>query len=300
MRSFPALALLRCVAVRGDRNHCNHHEVVADVDGTRAVRKTFKVLHGRGPVMASKSGACRRNKYSGLAPAQAYALEVSVLTRLNERPGNASAACRGRYFPRLLRRDDAGLSFLQSHEGERIVTAWWHGRNPRPRVNRGFCAVPRGEVACFATCATAALRAARVAHLDSFDVPTAAKNTVLRDGKLTLIDFDLSQLYGFPRTKELAEVRRAHRSAPPYAELLLAAQARLCNATEPPPALGAATPGDTCPAATPDGGATRATAAATYFAAAAAVILLLGRLARRRARGRPAARRLGAAEWLFV
>ena len=300
MRAFHALALLRCVAVRGDRNHCNHHEVVADVDGTRAVRKTFKVLHGRGPVMASKSGACRRNKYSGLAPAQAYALEVSVLTRLNERPGNASAACRGRYFPRLLRRDDVGLSFLQSHEGERIVTAWWHGRNPRPRVNRRFCAVPRGEVACFATCATAALEAARVAHLDSFDVPTAAKNTVLRDGKLTLIDFDLSQLYGFPRTKELAEVRRAHRSAPPYAELLLAAQARLCNATEPPPALGAATPGATCPAATPDGGATRATAAATYFAAAAAVLLLLGRLARRRARGRPAARRVGAAEWLFV
>ena len=301
MRSFHALALLRCVAVRGDRNHCNHHEVVADVDGTRAVRKTFKVLHGRGPVMASKSGACRRNKYSGLAPAQAYALEVSVLTRLNERPRNATGgACRGRYFPRLLRRDDAGLSFLQSHEGERIVTAWWHGRNPRPRVNRGFCALPRGEVACFATCATAALEAARVAHLDSFDVPTAAKNTVLRDGKLTLIDFDLSQLYGFPRTKELAEVRRAHRSAPPYAELLLAAQARLCNATEPPPALGAATPGATCPAATPAGGATRATAAATYFAAAAAVLLLLGRLARRRARGRPAARRVGAAEWLFV
>ena len=187
MRSFHALALLRCVAVRGDRNHCNHHEVVADVDGTRAVHKTFKVLHGRGPVMASKSGACRRNKYSGLLPAQAYAIEVSVLTRLNERPRNASGACRGRYFPRLLRRDDAGLSFLQSHEGERIVTAWWHGRNPRPRVNRRFCALPRGEIACFATCATAALKAARVAHLDSFDVPTAAKNTVLRDGKLTLI-----------------------------------------------------------------------------------------------------------------
>ena len=54
------------------------------------------------------------------------------------------------------------------------------------------------------------------------------------------------------------------------------------------------------PAATPAGGATRATAAATYFAAAAAVLLLLGRLARRRARGRPAARRVGAAEWLFV
>ena len=151
MRSFHALALLRCVAVRGDRNHCNHHEVVADVDGTRAVRKTFKVLHGRGPVMASKSGACRRNKYSGLLPVQAYAIEVSVLTRLNERPRNASGACRGRYFPRLLRRDDAGLSFLQSHEGERIVTAWWHGRNPRPRVNRRFCALPRGEIACFAT-----------------------------------------------------------------------------------------------------------------------------------------------------
>ena len=299
MRSFHALALLRCVAVRGDRNHCNHHEVVADVDGTRAVHKTFKVLHGRGPVMASKSGACRRNKYSGLLPAQAYAIEVSVLTRLNERPRNASGACRGRYFPRLLRRDDAGLSFLQSHEGERIVTAWWHGRNPRPRVNRRFCALPRGEIACFATCATAALKAARVAHLDSFDVPTAAKNTVLRDGKLTLIDFDISQLYGFPRTKELAEVRRAHRLAPPYAELLLAAQARLCNATDHR-RNAPATPGATCPAATPAGGATRATAAATYFAAAAAVLLLLGRLARRRARGRPAARRVGAAEWLFV
>jgi hypothetical protein len=29
------------------------------------------------------------------------------------------------------------------------------------------------------------MRKARVEHLDSFDVATAAKNTVLRDGKLT-------------------------------------------------------------------------------------------------------------------
>ena len=47
------------------------------------------------------------------------------------------------------------------------------------------------------------MRKARVEHLDSFDVATAAKNTVLRDGKLTLIDFDIATLFGFPRTREL-------------------------------------------------------------------------------------------------
>ena len=96
MRAFHALALMRFVA---RSNNCYRHRVV-DVNGTRAVSKTF----------ASRSRACRRNTYSGLAPADAYALEVSVLERLNERPRNATGACRGRYFPRLLRRDDAGLS----------------------------------------------------------------------------------------------------------------------------------------------------------------------------------------------
>ena len=41
------------------------------------------------------------------------------------------------------------------------------------------------QVARFAKCATSVMRKARVEHLDSFDVATAAKNTVLRDGKLT-------------------------------------------------------------------------------------------------------------------
>ncbi len=41
------------------------------------------------------------------------------------------------------------------------------------------------QVARFAKCATSVMRKARVEHLDSFDVATAAKNTVLHDGRLT-------------------------------------------------------------------------------------------------------------------
>ena len=48
-----------------------------------------------------------------------------------------------------------------------------------------LCELSRDYVARFAKCATAVMRKARVEHLDSFDVATAAKNTVLHGGKLT-------------------------------------------------------------------------------------------------------------------
>jgi hypothetical protein len=53
------------------------------------------------------------------------------------------------------------------------------------------------------------------------DVATAAKNTVLHDGKLTLIDFDIATLFGFPRTRELQKS---------YADLLTELHGEVCTA----------------------------------------------------------------------
>ena len=84
------------------------------------------------------------------------------------------------------------------------------------------------QVARFAKCATAVMRKARVEHLDSFDVATAAKNTVLHDGKLTLIDFDIATLFGFPRTRELVDRRELDQKS--YADLLTELHGEVCTA----------------------------------------------------------------------
>ena len=73
------------------------------------------------------------------------------------------------------------------------------------------------------------MRKARVEHLDSFDVATAAKNTVLYDGKLTLIDFDIATLFGFPRTRELVD-RREDPGRKSYADLLTELHGEVCTA----------------------------------------------------------------------
>ena len=94
------------------------------------------------------------------------------------------------------------------------------------------------------------MRKARVEHLDSFDVATAAKNTVLHDGKLTstavrkshrstpstrrirsprrLIDFDIATLFGFPRTRELVDRRELDQKS--YADLLTELHGEVCTA----------------------------------------------------------------------
>ena len=89
-------------------------------------------------------------------------------------------------------------------------------------------AVMSAQVARFAKCATSVMRKARVEHLDSFDVATAAKNTVLHDGKLTLIDFDIATLFGFPRTRELVDRRELDSKS--YADLLTELHGEVCTA----------------------------------------------------------------------
>ena len=57
---------------------------------------------------------------------------------------------------------------------------------------------------------------------------TAAKNTVLHDGKLTLIDFDIATLFGFPRTRELVDRRELDSKS--YADLLTELHGEVCTA----------------------------------------------------------------------
>ena len=57
---------------------------------------------------------------------------------------------------------------------------------------------------------------------------TAAKNTVLHDGKLTLIDFDIATLFGFPRTRELVDRRELDQKS--YADLLTELHGEVCTA----------------------------------------------------------------------
>ena len=113
---------------------------------------------------------------------------------------------RPTYVPQLLARYDQNLTFVQTWDGvplsqkypiaefnkkfcelsldyvsSGVDTNYWYLASPQRRDVTPMSA----QVARFAKCATSVLRKARVEHLDSFDVATAAKNTVLHDGKLT-------------------------------------------------------------------------------------------------------------------
>ena len=80
----------------------------------------------------------------------------------------------------------------------------------------------------FAHCASAVMAEARVDHLDSRVMLSAAKNTLLdaETKRLTLIDFDVAQLYGFPRTDQL--VNRQYRPEN-YGELLTDMYMEVCG-----------------------------------------------------------------------
>ena len=138
MRALHALALLRCVAVRGDRNHCNHHEVVADVDGTRAVRKTFKVLHGPRTVdvrdhlvmvavvaITSHRDASKqrergeRTHYRCLAPAIRVSTLPSVLHPSCRSPSRVSYQINKVLLPPLLACRNNRRTRLNSHSPQR-------------------------------------------------------------------------------------------------------------------------------------------------------------------------------------
>ena len=91
-------------------NGCYWTKVVVE-NGAKTVHKGFRDPY--------KRRGCRWNHDSGLRPPEAYALEVAILERLNE-PRKASR-CPGRYFPRLLRRHDNNLTFVQSYDGTNLL-----------------------------------------------------------------------------------------------------------------------------------------------------------------------------------
>ena len=183
-------------------NGCYWTKIVEE-DGTRTVHKGFRdPLRRRG---------CRWNHDSGLRPPEAYALEVAILERLNE-PRNASG-CTGRYFPRLLRRYDANLSFVQSFDGTNLLES----------PSTAQCALTNQDLTRFATCAEALLEASNVVHYD-----LKAKNTVISGDKLTVIDFDLATLDGYPSKSDLADRRYRTRTRTAYGPALREARAERC------------------------------------------------------------------------
>ena len=197
-------------------NSCIRISYATDETGAKTVSKSFAIT-------ARSPEACKKNQFSGLGPTKAYALEVSILKVLNEKRNASSYTtrkCRDRYFPKLLARRDPQRAFVQSYDGEPLTDGQNH--------NRQLCEIPLDAVRRFAHCASAVMAEARVDHLDSRVMLSAAKNTLLdaETKRLTLIDFDVAQLYGFPRTEQL--VNRQYRPQS-YDELLTEFYLEVCG-----------------------------------------------------------------------
>ena len=197
-------------------NPCIRITIGKDESGAKTVSKSFAIT-------ARSPEACKKNQFSGLGPTKAYALEVSILKVLNEKRNASSYTtrkCRDRYFPKLLERRDPQRAFVQSYDGEPLTDGQNH--------NRQLCEIPLDAVRRFAHCASAVMAEARVDHLDSRVMLSAAKNTLLdaETKRLTLVDFDVAQLYGFPRTDQL--VNRQYRPQN-YGELLTEFYMEVCG-----------------------------------------------------------------------
>ena len=197
-------------------NSCVRITIGKDESGAKTVSKSFAIT-------ARSPEACKKNQFSGLGPTKAYALEVSILKVLNEKRNASSYTtrkCRDRYFPKLLERRDPQRAFVQSYDGEPLTDGQNH--------NRQLCEIPLDAVRRFAHCASAVMAEARVDHLDSRVMLSAAKNTLLdaETKRLTLVDFDVAQLYGFPRTDQL--VNRQYRPQS-YDELLTEFYLEVCG-----------------------------------------------------------------------
>ena len=210
-----ALTLL-AVLQAARANSCIRINYGTDETGAKTVSKSFAIT-------ARSPEACQKNQFSGLHPTKAYALEVSILKVLNEKRNASSYTtrkCRDRYFPKLLARRDPQRAFVQSYDGEPLTDGQNH--------NRQLCEIPLDAFRRFAHCASAVMAEARVDHLDSRVMLSAAKNTLLdaETKRLTLIDFDVAQLYGFPRTDQL--VNRQYRPQS-YGELLTEFYMEVCG-----------------------------------------------------------------------
>jgi hypothetical protein len=131
---------------------------------------------------------------AGLPAAAAYYLEKYVLCRLQRcvRP------CGGRntYFPQLLAFDDKRLMLVSTFNGEPLATDM-HGRSLRflrstvtSAARQHGLATPGEQFKCM----RAQLEMAGVVHLD-----IGCKNIFVKDGALSLGDFDAATVNGFPQ-----------------------------------------------------------------------------------------------------
>ena len=202
MRLPPTALGVLVLCQYAEANGCYWTKVVVE-NNVKTVHKGF-----RDPL---KRRGCRWNHDSGLRPPEAYALEVAILERLNE-PRNASG-CTGRYFPRLLRRHDNNLTFVQSYDGTNLLES----------PSTAQCALTNQDLTRFATCAEALLEAAHVVHYD-----LKAKNTVIQGDRLTAIDFDLATLDGRPSLTDLSDRRYRTRTRTAYGPALREARAARC------------------------------------------------------------------------
>jgi len=112
-----------------------------------------------------------------------------------------------------LRRYDANLSFAQSFDGTNLLES----------PSTAQCALTNQDLTRFATCAEALLEASNVVHYD-----LKAKNTVISGDKLTVIDFDLATLDGYPSKSDLADRRYRTRTRTAYGPALREARAERC------------------------------------------------------------------------
>ena len=198
-----SVGVLALGPISAEANGCYWTKVVVE-NNVKTVHKGFRdPLRRRG---------CRWNHDSGLRPPEAYALEVAILERLNE-PRNVSRECAGRFFPRLLRRHDVNLTFVQSYDGTNLLES----------PSTAQCALTNQDLTRFAHCAEAILAASNVVHYD-----LKAKNTVIAGNKLTAIDFDLATLDGYPSTNDLSDRRYRTRKRTDYGRALREARAARC------------------------------------------------------------------------
>ena len=99
----------------------------------------------------------------------------------------------------------------------------YDGTNLLESPSTAQCFLTDQDLTRFATCAEAILEASNVVHYD-----LKAKNTVIQGDRLTVIDFDLATLDGYPSTNDLSDRRYRTRKRTAYGPALREARAARC------------------------------------------------------------------------
>jgi len=152
------------------------------------------------------------NRFTGLSANQSYHLEVSILERLNAPNLSPATICSNvnlertaRFFPKLLARNDATLTFTTSYDGTSLDQIYEKNRKARDN----FCSLPLSFVIQAAECMVTLLERAHVKHMD---MDPSGKNMLIHRNRLTLYDFDIAQIDGTSLLPELARMAE-NRSA---------------------------------------------------------------------------------------